>query len=164
MLADSGCLIAISNDTILLWHYPPIIFSLFDRIYILIYLFDTSILKYYFDLHQIKYEKKSIYQESGAYVFGDYFVPDTRKHADLINVYEGKLNMKQKRTNLSSSWFNHLSNNDRIDQLRRNLYNYLRYFLNVSSDTIMWTTFKSGYTKLRGKGFSKKFEAKELIA
>ena len=59
MLAESRSLVCI-KQSLLLWHYPPDIFTLFDNIYILTYLFEASILKRYFDLYKIKYDKKSI--------------------------------------------------------------------------------------------------------
>lgn len=36
------------NQKLLMWRYPPEIFTLFDKVYILTYLFDASILKYLF--------------------------------------------------------------------------------------------------------------------
>ena len=71
ILADNRSLIYI-NQKLLLWRYPPEIFTLFDKIYILTYLFESSILKNYFDLYQIEYEQKSISEQDGEYHITDF--------------------------------------------------------------------------------------------
>lgn len=165
ILAENKSLLYV-NQKLLLWRYPPEIFALFDKVYILTYLFDASILKNYFDLYGIQYIKKSILHEDDKYVLTDYFVPDTRKYADLIDIYNGKLNInfEQKQNGLSSTWFKVQSktNVKTIQQIKKNLNNYFRHILNAKSETIIWTTFKDYKTKLRGKGYSKEFKTNQL--
>lgn len=147
------------NQKLLLWKYPPDIFNLFEKIYILTYLFDASILKNYFDLYDIHYTVKSIKEECGQYQLVDYFVPDTSMFRPLIKIYDGKLNNNffQKKTGLSKTWFTSNNNKAYIIQLRKNLYNYFSNITNAKSETIMWSTFKDYKNKLRGKGYSSKF-------
>lgn len=147
------------NQKLLLWKYPPDIFNLFDRIYILTYLFDASILKNYFDLYDIQYTVKSVKEDNGRYQLVDYFVPDTSMFKSLINIYDGKLNNNffQKKTGLSKTWFSSNNNKAQIIQLRKNLYNYFSNITNAKAETIMWSTFKDYKNKLRGKGYSSKF-------
>lgn len=163
MLAESRSLVCI-NQKLLLWHYPPSIFTLFDKIYILTYLFESSILKNYFDLYDIRYDKESIYDENGKYYTSDFYIPDTQKYSELINVYDGNLNtnIKQKQTGLSSTWFSKKINSPVIQQIKKNLYNYFANMLKAKSETVMWTTFKDSKMKLRGKGYSKEFKAEQL--
>lgn len=163
ILAESKSLVCI-NQTLLLWHYPPNIFTLFDKIYILTYLFESSILKNYFDLYNIGYIKKSIYNDEGKYNISDFYIPDTKSYSDLINIYDGNLNanIKQKQTGLSSTWFGKKVNSIIIQQIKKNLYNYFTNILKAKSTTIMWTTFKDSKTKLQGKGYSKEFKAEQL--
>lgn len=158
ILADNRSLIYI-NQKLLLWRYPPEIFTLFDKVYILTYLFEASILKNYFDLYGIEYEQKSIAEENGKYFVTDYFVPDTSVYIDKINVFEGRLNenISQKINGLSSTWFKAKINQDSIRQIKRNLYNYFGNIVNAKSETIMWTTFKDYKPKLKGKGYSSQF-------
>jgi hypothetical protein len=146
------------NDTILLWRYPPEIFSYFKNIYILTYMFDASILKYYFDVYHIDYTVKSIILENGFYKIVDYYKPDTTKYQDLINIYEGKLNenIPCKLTSFSSSWFD-TANKNYTDKLKNNIYNYFTNIINSSSKDIMWTCFKKAKNKLKGKGYTKQF-------
>lgn len=158
ILADNRSLIYI-NQKLLLWRYPPEIFTLFDKIYILTYLFESSILKNYFDLYQIAYEQKSISEQNGKYDIVDFFVPDTSIYIEKINIYDGKLNenVYQKINGLSVTWFRAKINQDNIKQIKRNLYNYFSNILNAKAETIMWTTFKDYRNRLKGKGYSNQF-------
>lgn len=158
ILADNRSLIYI-NQKLLLWRYPPEIFTLFDKIYILTYLFESSILKNYFDLYQIEYEQKSVSEQNGKYDIVDFFVPNTSIYIDKINIYDGKLNenVYQKINGLSVTWFRAKINQENIKQLKRNLYNYFSNILSAKAETIMWTTFKDYRNKLRGKGYSNQF-------
>lgn len=158
ILADNRSLIYI-NQKLLLWRYPPEIFTLFDKIYILTYLFESSILKNYFDLYQIEYEQKSISEQDGEYHITDFFVPDTSIYIEKINIYDGKLNenIYQKINGLSVTWFRAKINQDNIKQIKRNLYNYFSNILSAKAETIMWTTFKDYRNRLKGKGYSNQF-------
>lgn len=165
ILAENKSLLYV-NQKLLLWRYPPEIFTLFDNVYILTYLFDASILKNYFDLYHIQYTKKSIVHENDKYVLSDFYIPDTKKYSPLIDIYNGKLNMnfEQKQNGLSSTWFKIKSKTSvkTIQQLKKNLNNYFRNILEAKSDTIMWTSFKDYQSKLRGKGYSKEFKTEQL--
>lgn len=158
ILADNRSLVYI-NQKLLLWRYPPEIFTLFDKIYILTYLFESSILKNYFDLYQIEYEQKSISEQDGEYHIIDFFVPDTSIYIEKINIYNGKLNenIYQKINGLSVTWFRAKINQDNIKQIKRNLYNYFSNILSAKAETIMWTTFKDYRNRLKGKGYSNQF-------
>lgn len=158
ILADNRSLIYI-NQKLLLWRYPPEIFTLFDKIYILTYLFESSILKNYFDLYQIEYKQKSISEQDGEYHIIDFFIPDTSIYIKKINIYDGKLNENifQKINGLSVTWFKAKINQENIKQIKRNLYNYFSNILSAKAETIMWTTFKDYKNKLKGKGYSNQF-------
>ena len=158
-LAENHRVICV-NNSILLWQYPPEIFQIFDEIYIMTYMFDASIMKYYFDLHKIEYEKKSIIRnEDGISQLGEYEKPDTSQFAKLIEVYEGKLNYSfyQKPTSLSKSWFSSDRSRNDIKKLKTNLYNYFRNIKKAKSQQILWTTFKDMKTRLAGKGYTNRF-------
>ena len=165
ILAENKSLLYV-NQKLLLWRYPPEIFTLFDNVYILTYLFDASILKNYFDLYHIQYMKKSIVHENDKYILSDFYIPDTKKYSPLIDIYNGKLNInfEQKQNGLSSTWFKIKSKTSvkTIQQLKNNLRNYFRNILEAKSDTIMWTSFKDYQSKLRGKGYSKEFKTEQL--
>ena len=149
------------NQKLLMWRYPPDIFSLFDNIYIMTYMFDASILKYYFDLNHIEYDIKSISKEGDTYKLCDYYKPDTSRFKSLIHIYDkDDLNdsFAQKITALSSTWFkNQKANKQKIKILKDNIYNYFQHKEPAKSDEIMWTTFLDAKSKLTGKGYTKGF-------
>lgn len=141
-----------------IWQFPVEIFSLFEEVYIMTYLFEGSLMKYYFDLYHIKYEKYSVIQDQdGKYQLSDFHEPDKRKYKQLINLYSNadiNNNFSQKQTNLSTSWFKRKSNDSSIKQIKNNLTNYARHKCKAKSDDIMWTTFKSEKHKLKGSGYT----------
>ncbi len=158
ILAENKSLIYV-NQKLLLWRYPPEIFTLFDKVYILTYLFEASVLKNYFDLYKITYERKSIVKINKEYCITDFSIPDTSIYIDKINIYDGKLNKNiyQKMNGLSVTWFKAKINQENIRQIKRNLYNYFTNILDAKAETIMWTTFKDYRSRLKGKGYSNQF-------
>ncbi|MCD7904073.1 MAG: DEAD/DEAH box helicase family protein [Clostridiales bacterium] len=158
MLADNHSLLYVKEE-FLVWRYSPEIFRLFDKIYIMTYLFEVSVLKNYLDAYGIGYDTKSVINENESYKLVDYFVPDTSVYASLINIYDGTLNtnIRQKQASFSATWFKRSDNKDKIKQLKNNLYNYLHNIVNAKSDNVMWTTFKDAKNKLKGKGYTNQF-------
>ena len=160
LLAENRSLVCV-NNTILLWRYPPEIFNMFDQIYILTYLFESSILCAYFKYNDIQYEKKSIKRTEvdnyiTRYELTDFTPFDASIFAPLINIYDGPLNrnIKQKTTCMSKQWFSNKENTKMIKKLKDNIYNYFRNVLKEKSDTTMWTCFKDDIHKLKGKGYT----------
>lgn len=148
------------NQKLLMWRYPPEIFELFDKVYIMTYLFDASILKYYFDLSGIEYEKVSVSHENGRYELVEYKKPDVSMFKERIHIYEkSDLNeiFTQKKTALSSTWFTSSGNSDKIAKLKKAIYNYIQHKEPCKADQIMWTTFLQSQKKLEAKGTAKAF-------
>ncbi|MCD8015925.1 MAG: hypothetical protein LUG99_22765 [Lachnospiraceae bacterium] len=149
------------NNKLLMWRYPPDIFSLFDNVYVMTFMFDASILKYYFELNGIDYTLKSVKKsEDGSYYLCDYYKPDLRTIRNKIHVYNNDdLNdsFPQKITALSATWFKNPSNKDKITKLKNNIYNYFSHKEKANNEKILWTTFKDQRTKLKGKGYSTGF-------
>lgn len=165
ILADNRSLLYV-NEKLLLWRYPPEIFTLFDKVYILTYLFEASVLKNYFDMYNIEYEKRSIKKytdEDGKdkYTLTEFFYPDTAKYKELINIYQGNLNnnlLPNKETTLSATWFRVKAQKSKmLPRLKENLYNYFRNKVKAKSETIMWTVFKDYKGKIKGKGYTNGF-------
>ena len=136
----------------LIWKYDPEIFDCFSEIYILTYMFEASIMKYYFEMHNIAYEVKSIAQ--GKIV--DYYVPDRSYLKPLIDIYDGKLmnNFEQKTRSLSVTWYNNKDNREEIKQIKNNARTYMERIACVKGEDVMWTCFKSDYNKLKVRGYS----------
>ena len=95
------------KDTVLLWKYPPEIFDLFENVFILTYLFEGSIMKYYFDYHEIQYTKKCVSKQNNKYILCDFKRSNTSKYKELITIYDepNKYKLFQKPSALSKNWF-----------------------------------------------------------
>lgn len=149
------------NKKLLMWRYPPEIFKLFKRVVIMTYMFDASILSYYFKFNGISYDLKTIKPQDNTYMLCDYFKPDLSDYLERIHVYNGHdINENfgsMKKTALSSNWFKNTGNTDKIKILQKNIYNYFRNKINAKTDQIMWTTFKMAEQRLKGKGYTNGF-------
>lgn len=150
------------NDKILMWQYPPEVFSLFNKVYVMTYLFDGSIMKAYFDLNKIAYDVRSICKRDDRYVLTEYFKPNLASVRDLINVYSGddiNDSFEQKNNALSVSWFRNPNNKQKVRILKNNIFNYFRHKVHGKQEVNMWTTFKESKSALKGKGYTKEFVA-----
>lgn len=116
-------------------------------------------MKYYFDLYDIQYEKKSIKAVDGEYTLVDYYIPVKKPYRDRINVYTGVLNqnISQKDNMLSANWCRSTYNKNELMQLQRNFYNFCRNITKTNSKKIMWTCYKNCKQMLSGKGYTNGF-------
>ena len=151
------------RDSAMIWNFPAKIFDVFDEVYILTYMFEGQIQRYYYDMHNVKYQYYSV--NNGE------LIPFTRKYENreqlkqLINIYDGKLNdIGERKNNLSVSWFKRNKKSLKMIELKNNLYNYLRNIIKADSEDIMWTTWKEYKNKIQGNGFTKKFVAWNIRA
>jgi len=157
-MADNNNLVVI-NDTFLVWSFPINIFKRFKETYILTYIFDAQIQKYYFDRYNLNYEY--YYSTVNGYHLQDKNYNESvkkEKLKNLINMYDGHLNsIGDKYYSLSKSW--HIKNNDSLimEQLNKNIYNYFTNITNTNSKDNMWTTFKDYKGDLKGSGYTKGF-------
>lgn len=160
ILATNKCLFKV-DEKFFLWHFPHEIFKLFKNVYILTYLFNGSLMKYYFDLYDIKYELKSIHKINDKYSLGEYIKPNKEPYRQRLEIFSGNLNdnISQKDNMLSVSWCKNRYNKDEILRIQKNFYNYCRNIIKASSKKIMWTCYKDCKQKLSGKGYSKGFVA-----
>jgi hypothetical protein len=55
-LCDNGT-VYVFNDSFLIWAFPPIIFKSFKQVRVMTYLFEGSLLRAYFKMHKISYDK-----------------------------------------------------------------------------------------------------------
>lgn len=136
---------------LLVWNFNFRLFNAFEKVYIMTYLFDSSLLKYYFDIHGVKYKKWCI--ENKKLVEYEYKKPyDKSWLRKLINVYQGRLNdIGERRTALNVNW--HKNYSKQRYKVRNNIYNYFRHIAQANSSQALWTTFKSSQKALSSKGY-----------
>lgn len=146
------------NNSLMLWTFPCEIFKAFKEVYILTYMFKGQIQRYYFDLHDVKYEYKSVEQQEDKYCLSDYKEINGSRYKDLIHIYEGKLNdIGDKTTALSKGWYLKANKKEVMKQLKNNTENYYQNILRSKSKINMWTTFEDFRTQIKGKGYAKAF-------
>ena len=139
--------------------FPPKIFLLFDKVYVLTYIFGGCVLKYYFQQHGIECALASIYENDGNYSVGEYTTDSDhnfrRRLRELVTVCDSHTLNRPKRK-LSMHWYDKANTED-FKQLRNDMGSYFnRYLSNASARNgdIMWTAPKKYAHRLRGKGFS----------
>lgn len=158
-LCNLGSL-AYYSGSIMMWLFPIDVFNAFRNIYILTYMFNAQMQRYYYDYYNLPYEY--------LYVAGDdrysyHFHPEKQHHTSvydykhLIHIVDNeKMNLIGDRsTDLSKSWFDRNKSNVAMGQLKKNLANFFRNIRNDNSKDNLWTTFKDYKAKLQGKGYTK---------
>lgn len=154
--------IYLHRDIMLFWTFPATVFNIFEETYILTYLFDGQIQRYYYDLFKIDYSYKSVEKIGKGYCLVGYnpYMEGRRKYKELINIYEGKMNYnyvsdgKVRGNELSATWLKYASD-EAIERLKKNLYTYFRRY--GKSNDNLWTTKKSMQYRFQGKGYTKGF-------
>lgn len=146
------------NERLLYWNFPVDIFEYFQEVYLLTYMFDCQIQRYYYDFHNVKYDKYQV--EYGQMVDYD---PDRENDriaeiSKLITIYEGEMNyIGEDKHALSKNWF---EKDDGTLQgiLANNLYNWFNNInRGIPARKRLWTTFKDYRGKIRGKGYTNRF-------
>ena len=146
------------NDKLLYWNFPVDIFNYFKEVYILTYMFNCQLQRYYYDFHGIEYEKFQV--SNGKLLQYDKNREDNiiKELAKLINIYNGNLNsIGDNYYALSFSWY---EKDDGTLQgiLQNNIYNWFNNInRNISSKYRLWTTFKDYKNNLKGKGYTNRF-------
>jgi hypothetical protein len=140
---------------LLAWNFNIESFQCFKEVFIMTYIFEASMMKYYFDMYNISYKKYSI-ENYEIVLFENKKPYNKQQYKDLINIYEGNLNnIGDRKTALSLNWLR--KNTDLRKKLKNDIYNYLQNKINSKSEDIIWTTFKSMKKYLQGKGYTKSF-------
>ena len=152
--AQSGTLFYM-NDTFLIYAFPPSIFETFSSVYVLTYLFDAQLMKYYFDLYDIPYELQSI--KDGELVPYNERLEKREELRKLINLYEGNHNRHGEPSNaFGVRWFGRQSD-ESLEEIRKSMQSYVRKIAKAKTKDIMWTTKKNYMHDLKGKGYTKGF-------
>ena len=149
--------IYVVSGVAIVWTFPVEIFEAFDNVIICTYMFDCQLQKYYYDMYNVPYTKKSIV--NGELV--DYI--EQKDSLDKLHILDNnKINhVGDGKYDLSKSWYEKHKKN--LKMLQNNIYNYVHNFApklagtKIKSKDIIWTTFKDYQTKLKGKGYANSF-------
>lgn len=128
--------------------FPPEIFEAFRDVYILTYMFDSSLMRCYFDMCGIKYQKVWPKKVDDHYelCFEEQPVPEyTRYLFRRIHIVENdRINdVGAKRAALSASWYaREGAHGEGVDRLRKDLRTFRRRFGCGDYKKFMWCCFK----------------------
>ncbi len=152
----------IVNNCLLMWNFPVEVFKAFKECYIMTYMFNCQIQKYYYDIHEVECNYFTVEKENNNYKLAPYeqrTLTDKSELKSKIHILENDSinNIGEPDYSLSVSWYKKEKNKPLVLTLKKNLYNYLRGKMNAKSNQILWTTFKDYKTKISGNGFSKSF-------
>lgn len=153
------------RDEMYFWSIPPDIFLCFKDIFILTYMFEYQIQKYFFDVYDIKYKLIGVKKEKGSFRFCP--IEEMDRRLDLrskIHILElEKLNeVGNSNGSLSFTWYNKAHAEEgrpKLEQLRCNLYNVFHNVYKCQAESKMWSTFKAYQNSLKGKGYASSFIA-----
>ena len=167
-LCEMHCL-AMYGKNIMLWMFPIKIFNAFRESYILTYMFNAQMQKYYYDYYGMGYKH--------IYVKGDRF--DNYEFTETIQNYISKYNYKKlihinedEKLNmigdsdysLSKTWYKRNQNNNLMKKLKNNTLNYFNNILKSKSGNNIWTTFKDYKKLIAGKGYTKGYVPSNMRA
>lgn len=149
------------NNCLLMWTFPIEVFKSFKEVYILTYLFNGQVQKYYYDIYNIQYEYMSVVFDNNArkYVLCDYIKDnDLSKIKKLIHIIDNgdKINrIGDNKYSLSKTWFE--KKEILYPTLVKNIENFFKNKCKSKSIDNMWTTFKDYKCNISGNGYTKGF-------
>lgn len=138
------------NNTFMFWTLHHKSFEVFEDVYILTYLFEGQIQRYYYDLHGFEYDKFSVVHNGTEYelVSYDNRLDNRERIAERLNIYEdkgkSKLNSnyckKPTYNMLSSTWLKRCDK-DTMDRLNKNIKSFFTTYKGNTKNAY-WTTIK----------------------
>lgn len=140
---------------LLIWNFNIKSFNIFKEVFVMTYLFESSLLSKYFKMNNVEYNKFCI--EGGKLVDFKHKKPyDKKRLREKIHIYSGNLNkVGDKETALSLNWFK--NNTGLRAKLKNNIYNYLRNIVKSPASKTLWTTFLSSKNSLTCRGYQSCF-------
>lgn len=134
------------SDSVLMAILPPNLFTIFDEVFIMTYMFHAQFQRGYFDLFDLPYEMWTV---SGDSPESYRIVPGYSTYApprlkDLIHIcYDKKLNAIGIDDNsLSSGWYDRNAGGKNMQLLQRNVYNYFRHTMGCHAEDVIWTSYR----------------------
>lgn len=149
-MANTGSLFRL--DSALLNILNPELLRSFDEVFMLTYLFDGQYQKAYLDFFGFDYNIIGVEQDESGYRFSDRpDAPPPLDYRELIRIVDDhKLNaVGDKHYALSKAWYDRRGyDNPEIRKLRNGLKKFFQSIPDGSSETRLWSCFKSDVNKL----------------
>ena len=158
LMSDIGNIYYYRNS-FLFWTITPESFRVFEEVFVLTYLFDGQIQRYFYDLHNISYNMKSVIKEDNMYklVAYDKKYDNRDKLKSMLDIYEdterSKLNSnyakKITNTTLSSTSLRNMDRDSHI-RLKKNIETFFKNKCNATTKNTFWTTLTAVAPNLKG--------------
>lgn len=150
------------NETALVYLFPVDCFKAFNTSYILTYMFDSQLQRYYYDFYGAQFKYIHVDGDNVKnYHFVEYETEnEKKKFSHLVKIVDDKTlnSVGDLLYDLSATWYKRNNNNtDKMNALKNNLYNFFRNHSKTPSNKNLWTTYKDYINKLKGKGYAKSF-------
>ena len=152
--------LALYGGNVAIWMFPIKIFNAFKDIYVLTYMFNAQLQKYYFDYFGVQYWFLSVKGDSqDTYEITDKVIPYTKDLSKLVHIIDSeKLNyIGDEDYSLSSTWYTKYADANDLKILKKNCYNFFHNISKSKSEENIWTTFKSFKRVISDKGYTKGF-------
>lgn len=163
--------IAVYGNNLSLWLFPVRIFEAFQESYILTYMFEAQMQKYYYDFNGLEYDYMYV---KGNNISDYMFTYDKHEnkpqynYMKLINIVENeKMNrIGELDHTLSKTWYSkHGSNKNQekkkdslMSTLQKNTQNFFKHIVSdPTASNNLWTCFKDFKNDLKGNGYTKNF-------
>lgn len=150
-LAEANNLM-IYDNVAMYWTFPVEAFKAFEEVYVLTYMFDGQIQRYYYDLFNVQYTYHAVRNENGRYELIPY-VPlhkENKAHLkELVNIFYSTARDKtdlnkigEGRYAFSVSHLKKLVKDNHLKKLvKDNAFNFYYNKCGLSSKDVIWTTF-----------------------
>lgn len=160
-LCDMNCLY-LYGDTTMLWQFSIDIFNAFKESYILTYMFKGQLQKYYYDFHDLKYDRwyvKGNTMETYELTPQKQEYGKPSQYKPLLEIIDApRLNsIGCEKYSLSSNWYAKEGNQAEVEVVRKKLATYFKHYATGGAETCLWTCFKEDRDSLKGKGYTKSF-------
>lgn len=158
----------IYDNIAMYWLFPVSAFKGFEEVFVLTYMFNGQIQRYYYDLFNLDYNFQAVTNNNGNYELVAY-VPLQHENRDylkgLIKIYYSQPTDRtdinkigEKTSAFSKTQLTKLTGNATQQKLLKdNGFNFYYNKMKVPSNEVMWTTFLSFEKKLCPKNLKKRF-------
>lgn len=147
----------------MVWTMPIELFTAFDHVYVMTYMFSAQFQYLYFKMHEINIRYIDVCHDDGGYFFDFDWLNKPVKHklhglsAKISVLEDDALNaIGDPYFALSSTWYKKITD-VQAKELRNNIYNIMRNKLHVGVDDMLWSVYKLGYNKVKRKGLMNAF-------
>nr|DAK84778.1 MAG TPA: putative ATP-dependent RNA helicase [Caudoviricetes sp.] len=145
------------------WIFPIRVFEGFKKVYILTYMFEGQIQKYYYDLYNVEYKQWYVKDFHLTLEKQKYDMEEFKskiKICDIPNLNK----IGDPQFSLSKKWFKTYRNKENVKKLKKNVYSFFRNNAKSKAKENLWTTFKFAKDDLKGKGYSSGFAPMNIRA